>query len=286
MRKVEFVRGIIGIILFVIAAIVITISALKSRKEPAITVELYSCYAQGIGEEDETVLSEDLIKIEEEKIINYNGVNCTVVKGKKEPYKNAYYPYVSAVYKGADGEEFVINTETGEVIEYISGSVKEGGESVTESEREEIAKRYANEIRDIEEYKMSYEEKFGVYNYYFVKYVNKFKTTDEIKVILLEDGTLYMLCNYMLGEFDELDKMYEVEQGKYNRGPVLDKIAVDKAMEEEIKKQFGDNVTYEEKDMTIVKKRNGEFAVLVVVDISDENGELIAVREKYYVTWK
>ena len=287
MRRIEIIRGIVGIVLFVIAVIVIANSALKKQKETGITIELYTCYAQGIEEQEEKVLLEDKQKVKESKKIIFDNVEYSTIRSKEELHKPIHLPYAVAEYEAESGELFSVDVETGDIIEYISGDSTKKGIDISDEERERIARKYASEIRSVDNYKMECREMNGYYTYDFIKYVSRFKTTDEIKVILLGDGTLYMFCYYTIGEFDELDKMYEIDkENYYNRGPVLDKVMVDKAVSEKVKKQFGDTVTYEEKDMTIVKKRNGEFAVLVIVDVSDDKGELIAVREKYYVTWE
>ena len=288
MRKIEIIRGIIGILLFVVGAVVITNNALKAHKQrQSIVVQICSCYAQGVGQLDEEVTPEDKAKVKEEKIIVFNNNEYEAKRSDKKINKTVHLPYAVAEYKTESGESFSVNVDTGEVVEYIYGNVDKKGADISDTDREKIAEGYANEIRNVEEYKMNYEEMSGFYIYDYVKYVKNFKTTDEIKVILLGDGTLYMFCSYTLGEFDELDEMYEVdEENYYERGPYLEKSQVLAATTAEVKKQFGDTVFFEEKEIVIVKKRDGEFAVLVIVDVFDENGEAVAIRERYYVTWE
>lgn len=283
MHRMEIIRGIIGILLFVAVFGVFTYRMLTSPKETTVEKNNFSCYAHVVEQEDKMVISEDLLKIEEEKQILFDEVEYYAVRSEKEPTKNPYFPYSTVEYKTESGESFSVNLETGEVIEFISGKAEKKENALSDSDRMEIAKRYVNEISDVEKYRQSNKEMNGYYIYDFVKYVEDFKTTDEIKVTLLEDGSLYMLSYRMIGEFDEL---FETDDKTDKNNSHLYKGDVDKAVQEQIKKQFGDTVTYEEKDMTIVKRRNGEFAVLVVADISDEKGELIAVREQYYVTWE
>lgn len=286
MRRIEIVRGIIGILLFVTVFGVLTYRMLTKPQETTVKKDGFVYYAQAVDQEDKKASSEDLLKVEEERIITYNDKEYSVRLDGNKPYRNPNYPYASVVYKAENGDEFTINIETGDVVEYIACINEKTGEALSISEREEIARKYANEIRDIKEYRMSYEERYGNYEYTFIKYVGDFKTTDEIDVVLTENGTLYILCHYMIGEFDELDKMYEAKDGEDKSIPRLDKTQIDKVVYEKIKEQFGDTVTYEEKAMNIVKRRNGEFAVLVVADILDEKGEYIETREYYYITWE
>ena len=286
MRKIEIIRGVVGILLFVSIFGILTYCKLTEPIEETHNKNSFSCYAKGSEEQDETVTLEDMQKVDNSKKIIFRKNEYAAVRSNKELHKNAYLPYSVAEYEAESGELFSVDVETGDIIEYISGDSTKKGIDISDEEREKIARKYASEIRNVDNYKMECREMNGYYTYDFIKYVSTFKTTDEIKVILLGDGTLYMFCYYTIGEFDELDKMYEVDEVTDKMGPYLDKGNVDKAVFEEVMQQFGDTVTYEEKDMTIVKKRNGEFAVLVIVDVSDDKGELIAVREKYYVTWE
>lgn len=285
MRRIEIVRGIVCILLFVTVFGVLTYRMLTKPQEGTSNKDGFVYYVQAAEQEDKKASAEDLLKVKEERTITYNDKEYLVKLDGNKPYRNPNFPHTYAEYKAENGEEFIINIENGDVVEYIARIDGEIGEALSDIEREEIAKKYANQIRNIDEYKLSYEEKFGFYDYNFVKYVGDFKTTDEISVALTEDGALHILYYDMIGEFDELDKMFEVKDGEDKSGPTLDKTQIDKVVYEKIKEQYGNTVTYEEKAMNIVKRRNGEFALLVVTDIFDEKGEY-ETKEYYYVTWE
>lgn len=201
-------------------------------------------------------------------------IRDVVYKGKLD---DVFYLHsideICANYVCDDGTSFDIDLSKDKVIAmYFICKKDENKKGVTDAEKEEIATEYAKELIDIEEYKMEVDKSGSTNGYSFTRYIDDFKTCEEVRVFVKDTGDISSFWAMEIGEFKNV----------YLEGAEEKKS--EEALASKIKELYGEKTDYDINENFLLKTRDGKLAMIYSINLTKEDG--VEEREFFKVIWE
>ncbi len=205
------------------------------------------------------------IKIQEQK--NVKVQDKEFIGNYRETRFKAYNYYPEFEYRTSNGAEFSVD-ENGKPVFYFNSDTKVTQNVLSQEECMQKAKEFLKDIVDITPYTVEVvdETKNDCYKVTFIKYINGIKTTDQIRVSVNYDGSIYSYSAFMLDRVPVNTKTDDIDFEQIKQAVItkVDSIYSDK-------KDNYDRLDYGEPEYTLTILKDGKRAIICQMSVTAVN---------------
>ncbi len=201
------------------------------------------------------------VKIQKQKNVKLQGKEF--IGSYKETKFKSHNFYPEFEYTTSNDAKFSVD-ENGKLVSYINSDIKVTQNVLSQEECVQKAKEFLKDVVDITPYTIQVvdETKNDCYKVNFIKYINGIKTTDQVRVRVNYDGSIYSYSAFMLERVPVNTKTDDIDFEQIKQAVIskVDAIYSDK-------KDNYDRIDYGEPEYTLTILKDGKRAIICQINI-------------------